>query len=92
MKFTHIIAIASLILPVSSLAHMISPSHNCSKPYKPYQLNSEYEVENFKSQVKRYKSCLQNFIEKQNDEALKHADAADQAADEWNNYARDELN
>ena len=92
MKFTRIFAIAFLVLPVTSTSHMLSPSHNCSKPGKPYQLNSEYEIETFKSKVKRYKSCLKDFIEEQNDEALKHANAADEAADEWNNYTNNGLN
>ncbi len=92
MKVTHIIASALLFLPVISPAHMLSPPHNCSKPSKPYQLNSDYEIESYKSKVKRYKSCLQDFIEEQNNEALKHANAADGAADEWNNYANNGLN
>ena len=92
MKFTHLIAITCLVLPVSSPAHLLSPSHNCSKPFKPYQLNSEYDIESYRTKVKRDKSCLQDFIAAQNDEALKHANAADEAADEWNIYANHELN
>jgi hypothetical protein len=77
---------------MTSPAHMLSPSHNCSKPFKPYQLNSEFEIDNYKTKVKRYKSCLQVFIADQNKEALNHANSADEAADEWNQYVKDELN
>ena len=91
MKFSRLIATACLVFPLISPAHMLSPSHNCSKPFMPYQLNSEFEIENYKKKVRRYKSCLQNFIDHQNNEALKHGKAADEAADEWNNYAKDEL-
>jgi hypothetical protein len=91
MEFSRIIAIACLALPVISHAHMLSPTHSCSKPFKPYQLNSEFEIKSYKTKVRRYKSCLKDFIANQNDQALKHANAADKAADEWNNYAKDEL-
>ncbi|WP_409439353.1 hypothetical protein [Psychromonas sp. GE-S-Ul-11] len=78
-----------LSLPV--LADMFTPSHSCSKPYKPYEFTSQYEVDSFNDDVERYKECIQDFIEEQNDAATKHQQAAEDAIDEWNHFVNYEL-
>jgi hypothetical protein len=74
------------------LADMFAPSHSCSKPYKPYQFNSQYEVDSFNNDVERYKNCIQNFIDEQNEAVLTHQRAADEALDAWNRFVNYELN
>ena len=73
-------------------ADMFTPSHSCSKPYKPYEFNDQYELDRFRGEVESYKQCIENFVEEQNDAARKHQDAAEEAIDEWNNYVNYELN
>ena len=73
-------------------ADMFTPSHSCSKPYKPYRFNDQYELDNFRSEVESYKQCIEDFVEEQNDAVRKHHDAAEEAIDEWNNYVNYELN
>ena len=77
-------------LPV--LSDMFTPSHTCSKPYKPYQFNTQWELDNFNNQVSAFKSCIQDFVDDQNSEAKKHSQAADDAIDEWNSFVNYELN
>lgn len=73
-------------------ADIFNPSHSCSKPYKPYKFNSEWEVESFKNDVERYKSCISDFVEEQNNAVRYHSDAAEEAIEEWNNFVNLELN
>ncbi|WP_211252160.1 hypothetical protein [Arenimonas metalli] len=78
-------------LPLCAQADMFAPSHSCRKPIKPYEFTSEWEVSQFKDDVERYKQCISDFVEEQNDEAEKHQEAAQDAIDEWNRYVRYEL-
>jgi hypothetical protein len=83
----------SLILICSSLnADMFQPSYYCSKPHKPYEFKSQWEVDSFKNGVKRYKECINEFIEQQNNAINTHKAAANQAVKDWNDYVRRELN
>jgi hypothetical protein len=81
---------AGASLPVA--ADLFSLSHSCVKPYKPWQFNSEWELENFRSEVESYKRCINNFVDEQSDATRKHQDAAAQAIDEWNHFVNYELN
>lgn len=81
-----------LITSGNASADTFTPSHFCSKPYKPFQFNSEWERESFINQVRRYKTCIMDFIEEQEDAMQKHQDAADEAITEWNNFVNYELN
>jgi len=76
----------------SALADNFTPSHYCSKPYKPFEFTSQWEVDSFLSDVESYKSCIEDFVEEQQDAIRKHQSAADEAIDEWNSFVRWELN
>lgn len=76
----------------TSEADMFTPSHSCSKPYKPFQFNSQWEVDSFYEEVEAYKRCISNFVDEQNEEAVNHQEAASDAIDEWNNFVNYELN
>ena len=85
--FTLIIVLASS----SAWADNYSPSHSCRKPIKPYKFTSNWEVEQFKDDVARYKECISDFVDEQNEAVENHKRAAKNAIDEWNSYARYEL-
>lgn len=94
MKTTNVLILLltiSLFVPSMTLADMFEPAHNCSKPYKPYKFNNQYEVDNFNDDVRRYKECINNFIEEQNDSIKNHSNAIDNAIDDWNRFVNFEL-
>jgi len=70
---------------------MFAPSHSCSKPYKPYQFDSDWEVRRFRDEVDDYKRCIGEFVEEQEEAVRAHQDAAQEAIDEWNNFVNYEL-
>lgn len=76
----------------STQADMFYPSHSCRKPYKPYKFTSEWEATQFNDDVQRYKRCISNFVEEQNEAAQRHHDAREEAIEEWNRFVRYELN
>ena len=86
--FTLILALAS----GSVYADNYLPSHSCRKPIKPYKFTSNWEVEQFKNDVARYKQCISDFVDEQNEAVDNHKRAAKTAIDEWNGYVRYELN
>lgn len=85
-----VILLAALIAsPVS--ADTYAPSHMCSKPYKPYQFDSQWEIDNFLAEVERYKHCISDFVDEQHEAARTHQEAASEAIDEWNHFVNYEL-
>lgn len=62
-------------------------SHSCSEPYKPYQFTSQYVVDTYNDEVEEFKTCIEDFIEDQNDAIRKHQREAEDAIDDWNNFA-----
>jgi hypothetical protein len=82
------LAIAALLtLPARpTQADFFTPSHACYRPQKPYQFDSEEEVQRYKDQVEDYRHCINDFIEEQQDAARKHQDAAQEAMQEWNDF------
>jgi len=74
------------------LADMFEPYPMCSKPYKPYQFTSQWELESFREDVRRYKQCIMDFVEEQERAIETHRRAAEQAIDEWNSFVSLELN
>lgn len=80
----------AIALPV--MADMFTPRHSCSKPHKPYQFNSQWELDNFNDEVQIFKQCILDFVDEQNEAAQRHQEAASDAIDEWNNFVNYELN
>ena len=90
--YIRVIAAILLVGAVPSAhADIFTPSHSCSKPYKPYEFTSDWEVQNFRNEVEDYERCINDFVEAQEDAIRKHQEAAQDAIDEWNNYVRYEL-
>jgi len=91
MKY-NIIFLFAMFFSTTINADIFSPSHSCSKPYKPYEFTSQYEIDSFNDEVETFKQCINDFIEEMNDASKKHQDAAEEAIDEWNNFVNYELN
>lgn len=91
IKLQLITLLISLLIPITVLADIFSPSHSCSKPYKPYQFRDQYEVDRFNSEVKQFKKCINDFVEEQNEASKKHLQAGQDAIDDWNSYVNREL-
>lgn len=91
-KLALIVALITLAISLPVLADMFAPSYSCSKPYKPYQFNSQWEIDVFNNDVQRYKRCISDFVEEQNEAAEKHRQAASDAIDDWNRFVDYELN
>jgi len=87
-----VLIVTYFLIPQAVLADIISPSSYCSKPYKPYKFNSQRELDRFNDEVQSYKSCINDFIEEQQEAAKHHSNAANEAIDEWNNFVNYELN
>ena len=82
-----------IIMGASSLsADMFTPSHSCSKPIKPYQFDSQWELDSLNDEVQRYKRCISDFADEQHEDARRHQEAAQEAIEEWNRYVNYELN
>ena len=91
------IAVAMLGLLVASvgriaIADTYQPTPSCSKPYKPYAFNSQWDVDNFNQDVERYKKCIKNFVEEQDQAVAVHKAAAAEAIATWNRFVKLELN
>ena len=82
----------SSICPPFSISDSYAPSHYCRKPYKPYEFNSQFEIDAYMGEVERYKRCIMHFIEEQEDAMEVHREAAEEALEEWNRFVRFELN
>lgn len=88
-----VILLLCFSLSVSSHTRLQSGlTHYCSKPFKPYRFNSEWEVIAFNNEVDSYRICIRAFVSEQ-EEAIKiHKRAAQEAIDEWNNFVNYEMN
>lgn len=87
-----LIALALSAISLAAYADMFTPSPSCFKPSKPYQFNSQWEVDNWNDEVSNYKSCISEFVDEQNRAAANHQQAASDAIDEWNSFVQYELN
>lgn len=84
-------ALALSLIAGVAYADSYPPSHSCQKPTKPYKFTSSWEVEQFKSDVERYKQCISDFVDEQNEAIRNHKRASQEAIEEWNGYVRYEL-
>jgi len=66
-------------------------SHSCSKPTKPLFADDEFAMSMYESEVRKYKACIQEFVQDQEDAIRQHRQAASDAIDEWNRFVKYEL-
>ena len=85
-----VLSISVLSLPV--ISDTFTPSHSCSKPYKPYQFNSQRQIDNFNDDVEAYRACISDFVDEQTRASEQHRQAASDAMEDWNQFVQFELN
>lgn len=83
---------AAALVSFPVLSDMFAPSPSCFQPSKPYQFNSQWELDNFNQEVQDYKTCISNFVNEQKEAAANHQQAASDAIDDWNRFVDYELN
>ncbi|MBT8115583.1 MAG: hypothetical protein KJP04_09385 [Arenicella sp.] len=82
---------AALVLTAPAWADNSSVSHSCSKPYLPFQFESQKEADEFNDAVLIYKDCIAEFIDEQKAAVERHQQAAGDAAHQWNTFVNYEL-
>jgi hypothetical protein len=88
------LAVSCLAAPAAGSAswfpEIVTP-HDCRKPYKPYKFTSEYELQSFKDDVAKYKRCIEQYVQGQEDAIDEHRRQAKAAIDDWNRYVQYDL-
>ncbi len=95
MKFIKNICIFIFLVTVVSIpvvADLSVPELNCTAPFKPARFNTEREINTFNTAVERYQSCINDFVDDQNEQAERHQKAASDAVNTWNRFVFTELN
>jgi hypothetical protein len=87
-----LLLVALLFMASGAHADSSEPSHSCRKPHAPISPTSKWEWDNFRDDVDRYKRCIKDFVQEQQDAIENHKRAAEEAIDEWNRFVRYELN
>jgi hypothetical protein len=67
------------------------PTHSCRKPGKAAEVKTQDEVDKFNDAVDKYKSCIEDFVRQQQDAAMNHTRAANQAIGEWNEFVAKDM-
>ncbi|MGL5125205.1 MAG: hypothetical protein ACRC6U_04375 [Fusobacteriaceae bacterium] len=83
-----ILSVIYILLFQNTFSDFIEARPGCYKPSKPYEFNSQSELDSYREDVEEYQECIINFIEKQQNEAKIHTEAANNAIEEWNNFVR----
>ncbi len=90
-KFTPALIIALLVMSSSAFAMVFGgsnlgimgyPKHSCSKPYKPFEFTSQFEVDNYNRQLAMYIGCIKEYVENANNDIERIQEAAKSAIDE----------
>ena len=66
------------LAPQQAVADSWGVSHGCSEPY---DRRDEWSVDS-------YRDCIEDFVDEQKSAIKRHADAADEAIDDWNSFAK----
>lgn len=89
-RFLKVLGLIVVSIQIAN-ADSSKPSHDCRKPQKPYSFLGEFEMDMYFNDVKKYKECLSEFIDEQNDSIENHRNAAQEAIDDWETFKRREL-
>ena len=90
-SFFPLALLVSLSTAVPAWADSWPPSPGCFKPQKPYRIDTQWQLDQFQDEVKKYRRCIEDFIQEQDQAILNHRKATEEAIDEWNNFVRYEL-
>ena len=74
--------------PTLTGADIVPPSSWCRAPTKPYQFTSEWELQSYKDEAARFERCIDAFVSEQQEAARAHKQAANDAIEKWNRFAR----
>jgi hypothetical protein len=86
-------AIAFLVFaaPLANAADSSVPSHSCRKPGKAADIKNQQEADKFNEAVSQYKSCIEDFVRQQEEAAMIHRRAANEAISEWNDFVTNDM-
>ena len=84
------IAFLVIAAPPAS-ADSSAPSHSCRKPGKAAEIKTQQEADKFNEAVSKYKSCIEDFVRQQEDAAMNHRRAANEAINEWNDFVTNDM-
>ncbi len=74
----------AMVFGGSNLGIFGYPKHTCTKPYKPFQFQSEYELENFKNEYSRSIDCIKEYVANADNDIKPISESANEAVDEAN--------
>ena len=77
--------------PLANAADSSMPSHSCRKPGKVVEIKTQQEGDKFNEAVSQYKSCIEDFVRQQEDAAMIHRRAANEAINEWNDFVTNDM-
>ena len=87
-----IAAIVFLVFAAAlNAADSSAPAHSCRKPGKVADIKTQQEADKFNDAVSKYKSCIEEFVRQQEDAALIHRRAANEAINEWNDFVTNDM-
>jgi hypothetical protein len=76
---------------LANAADSSAPSHSCRKPGKAAEIKTQQEADKFNEAVSKYKSCIEEFVRQQEDAAMIHRRAANEAINEWNDFVTNDM-
>jgi len=75
-----------MIFGGSNLSFTGYPDCDCYPPSKPYQFNSQYEIDSFNQNVDSYINCVNDYLDNANNDIERIYEAKQDALDEANRY------
>jgi hypothetical protein len=85
------IAFLVIAAPLANAADSSVPSHSCRKPGKAAEIKTQQEADKFNEAVSKYKACIEDFVREQEDAAMIHRRAANEAISEWNDFVTNDM-
>jgi hypothetical protein len=79
-------------ISLSAIADSAPPKHNCAKPDHPGTLASEARMKGFQKEVNDYRDCINKFASDQKVFSENHMTAGNNAINEFNTFAKTEMN
>jgi len=80
--------VTMLLMSSVVIADTFSPTNWCTAPWKPFSFTSQIQLDRYNAEARRFQSCIDDFIEEQEDAIRVHRSALNDAINEWNRFAR----
>ena len=92
LKYLLFIYLFLIITENEVRADIFSNDPSCLKPYKPLftddKNHNDFLFNMYKLDVERYKSCIETFIEDEENQIKNHREAQEKAIDAWNHFIK----